>query len=133
MKMAYGYDNLPALNPSARVAYVDGAKVRVYFDNANSGWLGTNVIEGFELAGGGGHFHKADAVTGFAFREGAYVELTSKEVPAPKYVRYCFRDFQVGTLKAANGLPVIPFRAEVEPMPEQPARPAGPPQRPTNN
>ena len=133
MKMAYGYDNLPALNPSARVAYVDGAKVRVYFDNANSGWLGTNVIEGFELAGGGGHFHKADAVTGFAFREGAYVELTSKEVPEPKYVRYCFRDFQVGTLKAANGLPVIPFRAEVEPMPEQPARPAGPPQRPTNN
>ena len=61
------------------------------------------------------------------------MELTSKEVPEPKYVRYCFRDFQVGTLKAANGLPVIPFRAEVEPMPEQPARPAGPPQRPTNN
>ena len=133
MKMAYGYDNLPAVNPSMRVAYVDGAKVRVYFDNATSGWLGGNVIEGFELAGGGGHFHKADAVTGFAFRDGAYVELTSKEVPEPKYVRYCFRDFQVGTLKAANGLPIIPFRAEVEPMPEQPARPAGPPQRPANN
>ena len=129
MRMAYGYDTLPALTPSMRVAYVDGAKVRVYFDNANSGWLGSDAIEGFELAGGGGHFHKADAVTGFAFREGAYVELTSKEVPEPKFVRYCFRDFQVGTLKGANGLPVIPFRAEVQPMPEAQARPA----RPANN
>ena len=118
LRMAYGYENLPALNPSVRAAYVDGAKVRVYFNNAGSGWLGADEIVGFELAGGGGHFHKADAVTGFAFREGAYVELTSKEVPEPKYVRYCFRDFQVGTLKAANGLPVIPFRTEVKPMPK---------------
>ena len=131
MNMAYGYDTVPALNPSARVAYVDGAKVRVYFDNARSGWLGTNSIEGFELAGGGGHFHKADATTGFSFFEGAYVELTSKEVPEPKYVRYCFRDFQVGTLKGANGLPVIPFRAEVEPMPEEQPRPVRP-QRPAS-
>ena len=132
LNMAYGYDTLPALNPSMRVAYVDGAKVRVYFDNARSGWLGTNSIEGFELAGGGGHFHKAEATTGFSFMEGAYVELTSKEVPEPKFVRYCFKDFQVGTLKGANGLPVIPFRAEVQPMPEEQPRPARPP-RPANN
>ena len=132
LNMAYGYDTLPAINPSARVAYVDGAKVRVYFDNARSGWLGTNSIEGFELAGGGEHFHKADATTGFSFMDGAYVELSSKEVPEPKFVRYCFRDFQIGTLKGANGLPIIPFRLEVQPMPEQPERPAFP-QRPANN
>lgn len=116
LKMAYGYQDLPAVNPSFKSAVCEGNKVRVSFNDARSGFLGTDSISGFELAGEGGYFHAASsAEVGFSFFEGAYVELVSKEVPEPKYVRYCYRDFQVGTLKGANGLPLIPFRAEVVP------------------
>jgi len=121
MQMAYGYDNLGAVNPSFKSATVNGRTVRVTFDNARSGFLGNTDIVGFEIAGEGGYFHAATATTGFSFRAGSYVELTAPEVPQPKFVRYCYRDFQVGTLKAANGLPVIPFSAEVQPDPAAPA------------
>lgn len=121
MRMAYGYENLPCVNPEVKGAYVDGNKVTVYFDNANSGFLGADEIIGFEVAGGGKYFHPVSVETGFAFGDGAYVTFTTKEVPEPQYVRYCYRDFMVGTLKSASGLPAIPFEMELKPISEKPA------------
>lgn len=115
MNMAYGYPDLPALNPCIKSAKVEGNKVTVYFDNARNGFLGADEIIGFELAGGGEYYHPAVAETGFSFRDGAYVVLSSKDVPEPVHVRYCYRDFQMGTLFGANGLPIIPFHAVVTP------------------
>ncbi len=125
MNMAYGYSSLPAFSPSARAAYVDGPQVSVYFDNARDGFLLNDGINGFEIAGEGGNFHPADAKVKSSFFEGSSVVLTSRMVPEPRYVRYCYRDFQAGTLKGANGLPVIPFSMELKPISEKPA-----PQRP---
>lgn len=121
MRMAYGYGSLPALNPELKGAYVDGNRVTVYFENAGNGFLGADEIIGFEVAGGGKHFHPVSVETGFAFGEGAYVTFTTKEVPEPEYVRYCYRDFLVGTLKSAFGLPVIPFETKLKPISEKPA------------
>lgn len=123
MNMAYGYPELPAQNPEAKSAYVDGTKVYVYFDNARNGFLGCDEVIGFEIAGQGGYFKPADVETGFSFGEGAYVILSSKDIPEPATVRYCYKDFQVGTLKGANGLPVIPFSLGVKPISEKPASP----------
>ena len=120
LNMAYGYTGVQAFNPCFRsVRLEEGGKVVVTFDNARGGFAGMDgEIVGFEIAGGGGYFQPAHAEIRSSFRETAVV-LSTPGVPEPKAVRYCFRDYQVGNLKGANGLPVIPFRADIpEPEPE---------------
>ncbi len=65
-------------------------------------------IQGFELAGADKVFHKADAY--HYYTKG--IIITSPEVKEPKYVRYCFRNFQLGNVKNAAGLPLFPFRSD---------------------
>ena len=38
--------------------------------------------------------------------------MRSDEVKEPVAVRYAFKSFQLGNLKANSGLPVIPFRTD---------------------
>ena len=111
LNKAYGYTTVPALNPCFKAMRVEGGRVVVSFDNARSGFLGADEIRGFEIAGKGGVFHPAHAEVNFSFPEGATVTLSTPTVPEPVSVRYCYKDFEVGTLKGANGLPVIPFSA----------------------
>ena len=111
LNKAYGYPSVPALNPCFKAMRVDGGKVIVSFDNARAGFLGTDEIRGFEIAGKGGGFHPAKAELQMSFREGNCVVLSTPAVPEPVSVRYCYKDFEVGTLKGANGLPLIPFSA----------------------
>ena len=114
LALAYGYNMLPAFNPCFKSAKVEDGKVIVSFDNARSGFLGLDEeIRGFEISGGGGHFQPAHAEVRMSFREGTTVVLSTPGVPEPVAVRYCFEDFAVGNLKGANGLPIIPFRAEI--------------------
>jgi len=65
-------------------------------------------IQGFELAGEDKVFHKADAY--HYYIKG--IIITCPEVKEPKYVRYCFRNFQLGNVKNAAGLPLFPFRSD---------------------
>ncbi len=115
LNKAYGYPTVQALNPCFKAMRVEGNQVIVSFDNARSGFLGVEEIRGFEIAGGGGAFHPAQAEVRMSFREGTTVVLTSPSVPEPVSVRYCYKDFEVGTLKGANGLPLIPFSASLKP------------------
>lgn len=108
LNKVYGYPTIPALNPSFKSAELRDGKVMVQFDNSMLGFLGADEIIGFELAGGGGHFHAAEAEVS---RFGVIVHCDL--VPNPVEIRYCFKDFQIGTLIGGNGLPVIPFRAKV--------------------
>ena len=106
----YGFSTLQALNPCFKSAEVRDGRVLVRFDNARLGFMGTDEIKGFEVAGGGGTFHPAHA----EIMSGGVVAVWCDLVPNPVEVRYCFKDFEVGTLIGGNGLPVIPFRAKVE-------------------
>lgn len=106
----YGFDQLQALNPCFRSAEVRDGRVLVRFDNARLGFMGTDEIKGFEVAGGSGNFHPAKA----EIMPGGVVAVWNDLVPNPVEVRYCFKDFEIGTLIGGNGLPVIPFRAKVE-------------------
>jgi len=122
LKLGYGYADLPAFNPCFKAARLENGKVVVSFDNARSGFTGlSEAIRGFELAGGGGTFHPANAELRMSFREGVTVVLSTPAVPEPVEVRYCFHDFEVGNLKGTNGLPLIPFRAPVEKPAPQPS------------
>jgi sialate O-acetylesterase len=40
------------------------------------------------------------------------IEVTSKEVPVPVAVRYCFRNFQIGNVASTRELPLFPFRTD---------------------
>ena len=72
-------------------------------------------IEGFELAGEDKVFHPAKA-SHFWQPGGGYwdetIRLSSPEVPHPVAIRYCFKNFQIGNLKNAAGLPLFPFRTD---------------------
>ncbi len=114
LNKVYGYTGVQALNPCFKSMRVEDGRVIVSFDNARSGFLGTDEIRGFEIAGAGGVFHPARAEVRMSFREGPTVVLSTPAVPEPVAVRYCYKDFEVGTLKGANGLPVIPFNASVK-------------------
>jgi sialate O-acetylesterase len=55
-------------------------------------------------------FHPADSV--WLHWQTNEMVVSSKEVPNPVAVRYCWQDFQLGTLHAGNYLPLIPFRSD---------------------
>ena len=113
LNLAYGFTALPAFNPCFKSVKAEGGKVIVSFDNARGGFLGlAEEIRGFEIAGGGGHFQPAYAEVQSSFF-GTTVVLSSPAVPEPVAVRYCFKDFEVGNVKGTNGLPLIPFRADI--------------------
>ena len=67
------------------------------------------------MAGADKVFHKALAghfwVPGND-RRNETIFVTSPEVKQPKYVRYCFRNFQLGNLKNCANLPLMPFRTD---------------------
>ena len=72
-------------------------------------------IEGFEIAGEDKVFHPAMAQHfwqpgGNYWDEG--IKIWSPDVKKPVAVRYCFRNFQLGNVKNAAGLPLFPFRTD---------------------
>jgi len=84
-----------------------GKQVRLTFDYAEDGFNRNVGIEGFEICGPDSIWHKASA--GISGRQ---VTVRSDEVPEPVAVRYAFKSFQLGNLKANSGLPVLPFRTD---------------------
>lgn len=64
-------------------------------------------VDGFELAGSDGRFHRADARL-----DGDCVVATSPSVPRPQHVRYAFSDTGEGDLTNATGLPALSFRTD---------------------
>lgn len=65
-------------------------------------------VGGFEIAGEDKVFHPAKAIMGNrnSFR------VWSEEVPEPVAVRYCFRNWGVGTVFNNYGIPAAPFRTD---------------------
>lgn len=72
-------------------------------------------IEGFEVAGADKVFHPATAQhysrqTASGWENAILVR--SDEVKTPVAIRYCFKNFQIGNVKNAAGLPLFPFRTD---------------------
>ena len=67
-------------------------------------------IQGFEVAGEDRVFHPADNV--WVHWQTNEIVVSSKQVAKPVAVRYCFHDFQPGTMIGGNELPLVPFRTD---------------------
>lgn len=72
-------------------------------------------IEGFEIAGEDKVFHPATARHFWQPGNDTWNECTtvvSPEVKKPVALRYCFKNFQLGNMANAGGLPLFPFRTD---------------------
>ena len=68
-------------------------------------------VEGFEIAGDDGNFVPAKALI---IESSNDVKVWSDDIQSPKEVRYCFRNFKLGSLKNNAGLPASPFRIVIQ-------------------
>lgn len=108
----YGKWMFPGAAPTYKSMRVEGNEVYVLMDNVreSGGFNRMEGIEGFELCGPDGVWHKAQAwVTNM---DG--VKVYSAEVSNPVAVRYAFRNWLPGNLTGASGLAVEPFRSDGE-------------------
>lgn len=107
----YGFGKLPHNGPVYRRWEKEGGRMILTFDHAEGGLcLKPSQTTGFEIAGTDGRFIPARAEV--HPRNKKQVVIWSDEVTDPADVRYCFRNFAVGTLYDAYGLPAAPFRTD---------------------
>ena len=115
LNKTYGMWSVGAVSPSFKDMRIEGDSVFVHLNDLFGGVSRVEDIEGFEVAGEDRVFHPATGKYFVRTADGQRDEsilLQSKEVKNPVAVRYCFRNFQVGNLKNAAGLPLFPFRTD---------------------
>ena len=102
----YGERALPPTGPTARDAARTPDGVRVAFDDVTGALLttGANGPIGFELCDAAKRCEYADAAL-----DGRYVVLRGPRAANAVYVRYCWADGPVCTLRDTAGLPAGPF------------------------
>ena len=110
LNRTYGHTQFPVDAPRFKSLEQDGNRLKVLFDAPRNGLCRNHDIKGFEIAGEDKVFYPAEVV-GIDDQK-AFVILASQEVEAPRHVRYCFHDFQLGNMCGADFLPLIPFRSD---------------------
>ena len=110
LNKTYGKGQFLAGSPRYKSHRFEDGAAWVAIDSPNNGICRNYDIRGFEVAGPDKVFYPADDV--FFKWQTNEVKVSSKEVPEPVAVRYCFRDFLPGTLYGGNYLPLIPFRTD---------------------
>ena len=104
----YGYESVMYKHPTFERMEIKGDTCVIHLKDTYTGILPQANYEGFEMAGADRIFYPANAthVRHNKFR------LTSKDVPKPVAVRYCYRNFLLGNIKNQAALPLIPFRTD---------------------
>ena len=113
LNKVYGFgDAVPAIGPQFKSMSIEGKKAFLKFADAEGDCFVSSKgdIEGFEIAGADSVFYPARVTKERFFTR----ELTvfSDKVDQPVAVRYCFRNFLLGNVTNAYGLPLIPFRTD---------------------
>lgn len=106
----YGIAGIVCDSPEFKsIELSEGGSALLHFDNIENGFVNDGNMQGFEAAGADGEFHPATATL-----VGKDIKVTCDAVGQVKAVRYCFRNWQVGTVRSADGLPLVPFRAKAD-------------------
>lgn len=99
----YGKKQFLCESPRYKSHTVKGNEVWVAIDSKENGICRNYDIRGFEVAGKDKVFYPADnARLNWQTNE---IVVSSDKVPEPVAVRYCFNDFQTGTLYGGDWLP----------------------------
>ena len=106
----YGFKTISPVAPTLDKAVFENGQAVLTFKTDNMGLAPGEVeLEGFEIAGADKVFHPATGRVQGWFNK---VVVSSPDVPEPVAVRYCFRNWGVGTLFNNYGIPVGPFRTD---------------------
>ncbi|MBR5175737.1 MAG: sialate O-acetylesterase [Bacteroidales bacterium] len=106
----YGFKGINPESPSYESVKFENGEAVVTFKMDDRGLSPGGVnVEGFEIAGADKVFHPASAHVELWNNK---VVVSSPDVPDPVAVRYCFRNWGVGTLFNNYGIPVGPFRTD---------------------
>lgn len=106
LKHVYGHKELKADCPTFQSMTVEGDTIKVKFDNLEGGIGRWDDVQGFEVCGSDGVYHKA---TGwFDYKKGFVVR--SPEVKHPVGLSYCYRNVLLGNFINCGGLPLMPFK-----------------------
>ena len=115
LNKTYGMHAVGCMSPSYKDMKVTDDYVDIHLNNDLGAISRFEDIQGFEVAGDDHVFHPAKA-THFWQPGGGYwdetIRISSPEVKKPVAIRYCFKNFQLGNLKNAAGLPLFPFRTD---------------------
>lgn len=107
----YGMTDICCQGPTYNGDFsVEDGEAYVGFDNLQMGICRNYELKGFEVAGADKVFYPADSV--WIKWQTNHAVVSSKKVPQPVAVRYCFGDFMPGTLIGGNELPAVPFRTD---------------------
>lgn len=89
-----------------------GVEIELNFEYGEEGLYSEQEnVEGFELVDEKGNIHPARAeIIGST----SIVKVWNTEVKNPAEVRYCYRNYSLGTLKNNAGLPAAPFRVRID-------------------
>jgi len=104
----YGMEGIMCESPEFKDMSVNADTVFVHLKNDYDAISRYEDIQGFEIAGEDKVFYPAKAY--YYWTQG--IILTAPEVKKPVAVRYCFKNFQVGNVANAAGLPLFPFRTD---------------------
>ncbi|MBI1353668.1 MAG: sialate O-acetylesterase [Acidobacteria bacterium] len=105
--IAYGEHDLVYSGPIYRETSVEPGKLRLWFDHVGSGLMAKGPLEGFQVAGGDGRFHAAEAKI-----DGENIVVWSEHVKTPVAARYAWADDPKAPLYNKEGLPASPFRTD---------------------
>ena len=115
LNKTYGMKSLICESMTFKEMKIVGDTVKVHFDNTFGAYNRFEGIEGFEVAGEDKVFHPATAKHFWQPGNDPWNEciiVTSPEVKKPVALRYCFRNFELGNMANAGGLPLFPFRTD---------------------
>lgn len=103
----YGKD-IVASGPLYKTHTISGNKITIEFDHIGTGLMSkSSGLLGFEIAGANKKFIPAKAT-----QIDNVIEVTSSGISEPKYARYAWKDYIVGTLYNKEGLPASSFTTE---------------------
>ncbi len=106
---SYDFEAIEPDGPTLKEVVVEGNEMTLTFNNSRFSVITRNhgPLRDFEVAGEDGNFVEAEARI-----EAGAVVLSAKTVKEPKYVRYGFKDWFVGTLFNVEGMPASSFRTD---------------------
>jgi len=115
LNKTYGIKSLICMSPSYKDMQIKNDTVMIHLNDECGGISRFEDIVGFEIAGADKVFYPAKAQH-FWQPGGGYwdecITINSPEVKQPVAIRYCFRNWQLGNLANAGGLPLFPFRTD---------------------
>jgi len=115
LNKTYGMSSIICISPSFKDMQIKNETVMIHLNDECGGISRFMDIQGFEVAGADKVFYPAQA-DHFWQPGGGYwdecITIKSPKVKQPVAIRYCFRNWQLGNMANAGGLPLFPFRTD---------------------